>query len=580
MPSPKPHRAIASTLMNSATMHHAARGGSRLPDWGTLTGITVALMICLPLFAVLWLAFFPEENIWPHLFSTVLPQYVRNTLILMCGVAGGTLLIGVSTAWLVTHYDFSGRNLFVWCLLLPFAVPAYVIAFIYTELLEFSGPLQTMLRSAFGWSSVADYYFPSIRSIGGAICMMVLVLYPYVYLLARSAFLEQSESLIEAAAMLGQPRRKSFFSISLPMARPAIVVGVAMALMETLNDFGTVDYFAVSTLTVGIFDVWQNMGNLSGAAQISCLLLFFVLLLLFVERFGRKHQKLVQPSASRFRRSQRVQLSGWQHGVATLWCALPIVLGFVIPLLMLSSNAIRYFDVSWTPEFRKIAINTLLLSLAAAVLAVSLGIFLAYITRIKSNRWLLASARLASCSYALPGAVLALGIMIPFAAIDNGVDAFMREHFNISTGLILSGTVWVLLSAYVVRFLAVAFGSVESSLTKITPSMDMAARSLGEKPLSMLWHVHIPLMRSGIVTALLVVFVDCMKELPATLLLRPFNFETLATHVYHLASDELIEQSSLAALLIVLTGLIPVIVLSLTLDRGNSLVHKHSDALE
>ncbi len=563
--------------MNTLTINSQSRSHSLLPDWGTVTGIVVALMICLPLFAVIWLALFPEENIWPHLFSTVLPHYVSNTLVLMCGVAAGTLVVGVSTAWLVTHYEFTGRGLFVWSLLLPFAVPAYVIAFIYTELLEFSGPLQTLLRTAFDWQGADDYSFPAIRSIGGAICMMVLVLYPYVYLLARSAFLEQSVSLIEAAAMLGHPRRKSFFSISLPMARPAIAVGVAMALMETLNDFGTVDYFAFSTLTVGIFDVWQNMGNLSGAAQISCLLLFFVLLLLFVERLGRKHQKLIQPASSRFRPSQRVPLKGWHHGAATLWCAMPVVFGFVIPFLLLCRNAIRYFDVSWTPEFREIAINTLLLSASAAALAVCLGIFLAYITRIKNNRWLLACARLASCSYALPGAVLALGILIPFAAIDNQVDSFMRERFNISTGLILSGTVWVLLSAYVVRFLAVAFGSVESSLCKITPSMDMAARSLGEKPLSMLWHVHIPLMRSGIVTALLVVFVDCMKELPATLLLRPFNFETLATHVYQLASDELIEQSSLAALLIVLTGLIPVIVLSLTLDRGNSLVHQQAD---
>lgn len=531
-------------------------------------------MICLPLFAVATLAIFPEDNVWPHLLSTVLPHYIFNTLVLMAGVAIGTLVIGVSTAWLVTHYDFTGRRIFVWALLLPFAVPAYVIAFVYTELLEFSGPIQTLLRSIFGWQSASDYYFPKIRTLGGATLMMVLVLYPYVYLLARSAFLEQSASLLEAAKVLGQPKSRSFFSISLPLARPAIAVGVAMALMETLNDFGTVDYFAVNTLTAGIFDVWQNMGNLSGGAQISCLLLIFVFLLLFIERFSRKHQKQFQPTSSRFRRLQRTPASGWKNTLLCLCCAIPIVLGFVIPVIILTDYSIRYFDISWTDEFKKTAANSLMLSLVAAFAAVCLGVFLAYSARIKQSRLLIACTRLASTSYALPGAVLAIGILIPFAALDNSIDTFMREHFDKSTGLLFSGTIFVIIFAYVVRFLAVAFGSVESSLAKITPSMDMAARSLGQKPAAMLWHVHLPLMRSGILTALLVVFVDCMKELPATLLLRPFNFDTLATHVYQLASDELIEQSALAALLIVLTGLIPVLLLSFTLDRGKTLARK------
>ena len=547
-----------------------SRSSLKFPDFSTVVAIGIALMICLPLLAVIKLALFPTENIWPHLFRTVLPHYLFNTLVLMAGVAAGTLLIGVSTAWLVTHYDFTGRRIFVWALLLPFAVPAYVIAFVYTELLEFSGPLQSLLRSILGWESATDYYFPKIRTLGGATLMMVLVLYPYVYLLARSAFLEQSASLLEAARVLGQPRRRSFFAISLPLARPAIVVGVAMALMETLNDFGTVDYFAVQTLTAGVFDIWQNMGNLSGGAQIACLLLLFVFLLLLIERFGRKHQKQFQPSASRFRQFHRTRATGWHNVLLFLCCAIPVLLGFIIPIMILLEYSIRYFDESWTEEFRQTATNSLLLSATAAVIAVGLGILLAYSNRIKKNKLLQACTRLASTSYALPGAVLAIGIMIPFATIDNTIDSFMRAQFGISTGLILSGTVFALLFAYVVRFLAVAFGSVESSLAKITPSMDMAARSLGQKPSKMLWTVHIPLMKSGILTALLVVFVDCMKELPATLLLRPFNFDTLATHVYQLASDELIEQSALAALLIVLTGLIPVILLSLTLDRSRS----------
>lgn len=542
-----------------------------LPAISTIASIVVALTICVPLLTVVWLALVPSENIWPHLISTVLPTYLLNTFLLMCGVAIGTLVIGVSTAWLVTQYQFTGRSLLVWALLLPFAVPAYVIAYVYTDLLEFSGPLQSFLRDLFGWQSSRDYYFPKIRTLGGAICMMILVLYPYVYLLARSAFLEQSASLSEATRVLGQSRTRGFFAVSLPMARPAIAIGVAMALMETINDYGTVDYFAVPTLAAGIFDVWQSMNNLSGAAQISCLLLLFVVCLIAIERFSRKHRKLYQPPATRFRQVDRTRLTGATNVAALAVCSLPVILGFVVPAGILLLYAIENFADSWTPEFRTIALNTLILSLTAASVAVCLGIFLSYSSRINNSSILSFTKRLASSSYALPGAVLAIGVTAPFAKFDNSLDALMREYFNYPTGLLLSGTVFALIFAYAVRFMAVALGAVESSLEKITPNMDMAARSLGDKPGKMLWRVHIPLMRSGIFTALLVVFVDCMKELPATLILRPFNFDTLATYVYQFASDELLEQSALAALLIVVIGLLPVLLLSLTLDQGNRL---------
>lgn len=547
------------------------------PKLSVIAGVAVALTICLPLASVVWLAFFPEENIWPHLVSTVLTRYVMNTVALMAGVAFGTLIIGVGTAWMVTHYEFTGRSHLVWALLLPFAVPAYVIAYVYTDLLEFSGPLQSLLRDIFGWQSARDYYFPRIRSLGGAMCMMILVLYPYVYLLARSAFVEQSASLFEAAKILGKSRRSSFFAISLPMARPAIAIGVAMALMETVNDYGTVDYFAVPTLAAGLFDVWQGMNNLGGAAQISCLILVFVLFLIMLERLSRKHQKLYQPSATRFRQLERTRLTGGANLAAFLLCLLPVVLGFIIPAGVLLDYAIRYFDVSWTPEFRTIAMNSLMLSSIAACVAVSLGIFLSYNARINRSDLLNLCKRLAGSSYALPGAVLAVGVIVPFTLFENTLDQWSRSTFDVSTGQILTGSIFVLVFAYAVRFMAVALGAVESSLEKITPSMDMAARSLGDKPRRMLWRVHIPLMRSGIITALLVVFVDCMKELPATLLLRPFNFDTLATYVYQYASDELLEESALAALMIVATGLIPVLLLSLTLDRGNRLTSRSEE---
>ena len=544
------------------------------PQFSVLASIAVALTICLPLASVVWLALFPEENIWPHLLATVLPDYVFHTLALMVGVAIGTLLIGVGTAWMVTHYEFTGRFILVWALLLPFAVPAYVVAYVYTDLLEFSGPLQSALRDVFGWQTTRDYYFPRIRSLGGAICMMILVLYPYVYLLARSAFVEQSASLFEAARILGQSRRSGFLTVSLPLARPAIAIGVAMALMETVNDYGTVDYFAVPTLAAGLFDVWLGMNNLGGAAQIACLILVFVMFLILLERFSRKHQKLYQPSATRFRQLERTRLRGGANVAVFILCLLPVLLGFIIPAAVLLNYSIRYFDVSWTPEFRSIAANSLILSTLAACVAVCVAIFLSYSARINQSEVLNVCKRLAGSSYALPGAVLAIGVIIPFTLFENTVDSMMREYFGLSTGQILTGGIFSLVFAYAVRFMAVALGAVESSLEKITPSMDMAARSLGNKPRRMLWRVHIPLMRSGIVTALLVVFVDSMKELPATLILQPFNFDTLATYVYQFASDELLEESALAALMIVATGLIPVLLLSLTLDRGNRLASK------
>ena len=539
-------------------------------NW-TLLAVTVAFIVLLPILSVIWLAFNPEENIWPHLFNTVLGEYVINTLGLMLGVAAGVTVIGVGTAWLVTHYQFFGRRIFNWALLLPFAVPAYVIAYVYTDLLDYAGPVQSSLRMLFDWKLASDYYFPHIRSLPGAICMMTLVLYPYVYLLSRAAFLEQSASVLEAARVLGGSTRGLFFKVALPMARPAIAVGLAMALMETLNDFGTVDYFAVRTLTAGLYDVWLGMNNLGGGAQIASLLLVFVMMLIGMEKISRRHRENFQPSATRFRKPDRKQLHGRHSAIAFSLCFLPILLGFLIPAWMLVNYAVTYFEVSWTAEFRQIAINSLSLSATAAVTAVIIGIVLSYSQRLQPTALLKASVNVSSLGYAVPGAVLAIGVIIPFAAIDNGVDAFMREHFDFSTGLILSGTTFALVFAYTVRFLAVAYGSVDASMKKISPHMDDAARSLGHSPLTILGKIHLPLMKSGVLTAALVVFVDCMKELPATLVLRPFNFDTLATHVYQFASDELIGEAALGSLLIVLVGLAPVILLTTTIDRSQQL---------
>ena len=545
-----------------------ARPSIAINPW-TAGALLVALLVALPIASVLVLALFPEENIWGHLAATVLPNYIRTTLTLMLGVALGTAVLGVATAWLVTMCRFPGRRFFEWALLLPFAVPAYVIAYVYTDVLQYSGAVQIFLRELFGWSSAADYWFPPIRSLGGAICMMSLVMYPYVYLLARSAFLEQSPHILDVSRIMGHGPWSSFFRVSLPLARPAIAVGLALVLMETLNDFGTVDYFAVRTLTAGIYDVWLSMGNLGGGAQIASVMLIFVAILITVERFGRRKQRHFQ-SAKRYQALETYSLRGWRSALATALCLLPFIAGFVVPALVLGGYAYGNFEKSWTPEFRSYASNSLLLSASAAALAMFIGLFLAYSRRLRGGKTLLATARFAALGYAMPGAVLAIGVMIPLARFDNSVDAFMRASFGISTGLLLSGTVFALIFAYVVRFLAVSLGAIESSLSKITPTMDMASRSLGHGPLATLRKVHLPLIRGGLLTAVLVVFVDCMKELPATLILRPFNFDTLATHVYQFASDELLAECSLGALMIVLAGLIPVILLSQTISRSRS----------
>lgn len=534
---------------------------NRLDGWQLSTHLFAALAV-LPVLAIVWLAFFPEENIWPHLISTSLPGYIKNTLTLMAGVGVGVFLTGVSTAWLVTHYEFPLRRQFEWMLLLPLAIPAYVIAYMYTDLLEFAGPIQQFIRSVFGWELASDYWFPNIRSMGGGILLMGLVLYPYVYLLARAAFLEQSPNLFEASRLLGHSPRRTFLTVSLPIARPAIVVGTALALMETLNDFGTIDFFAIRTLTAGLYDVWLGMGNLGGAAQISTTMLSFVILLLSLEYFGRRKQRFYQ-SARRFSDKTRVHLSRRKAWWLTLFCAIPVIAGFFIPVLLLIKLAIVYFEVSWTAEFRNYALNSLLLSTGAAMMTLAIAIIIAYARRLhRSSKSILIASRLASLGYAVPGAVLAVGVIIPFAAMDNFIDALMRKHFDYSSGLLLSGTVFAIIFAYVVRFLAVSIGSIESSLSKVSESMDMAARTLGYSASTVLIKLHLPLIKGGILTAGMVVFVDSMKELPATLILRPFNFETLATQVYQFASDEMIGESALGSLFIVLVGMLPVIYLS------------------
>ncbi|MGA0382693.1 MAG: ABC transporter permease [Arenicellales bacterium] len=543
---------------------------SRLNRW-TIGAVLAAILVFIPIGSVLLLSLGDSGDVWPHLIGTALPEYVGTTLWLLLGVGVSVFLTGVTTAWLVTMCRFPGRRIFEWLLLFPLAIPAYVMAYAYTDLLEYAGPVQSSLRALFGWQSARDYFFPPVRSLGGAIMFMGLVLYPYVYLLARSAFLEQSVSVLEVSRVLGKGPWQTFKTVSFPAARPAIVVGVSLALMETLNDYGTVDFFAVYTLTAGLIDVWLGMGSLAGGAQIASSMLVFVILLIVLERMSRRHQKVYQQASSRFKTLPTYSLKGWRSALAFGLCALPVIAGFVVPVLVLGQLSIVYFDRSWTPEFKSYALNSLTLSAGAALVALLVALFIAYARRLREGRVLRVATRAASLGYAVPGAVLAVGILIPFATFDNALDAFMRNWFGVSSGLLLSGTVVAVMFAYVVRFLAVAVGQVESSLEKISPSVDMAARTLGFRAGQTLIRYHLPLIRGGLLTAVMVVFVDCMKELPATLLLRPFNFETLATYVYRFASDEMLGEAALGSLTIVAVGLLPVAFLSRMISRSRQL---------
>ncbi len=521
----------------------------------------------VPLLTVVAMAIAPSDDIWHHLAETVLWDYVSTTAILTIGVGIGVTVIGAGTAWLVTMCKFPARGIFNWALLLPLAVPAYILAFVFTDQIEYAGTVQTALRALFDWQNRQDYWFPEIRSLGSAIIVMTLVLYPYVYLLARAAFLEQSVCVIEVSRTLGKGPWRSFFFVALPLARPAIVIGVTLALMETVNDFGTVDFFAVNSFTAGIYDVWLNMNSPSGAAQLATVLLLFVLALISAERWARRGQAF-HHTTSNYRALPNYELKGLAAALAFIVCLVPVALGFVLPAGVLTNYAINFYEETLSANYLAYAANSLTLAAFTAVLAVAIGVFMAYGVRISGAKVIRAVTRLASVGYAVPGAVLAIGIVVPLGAFDNALDTLSRTVFGIQTGLLLSGTVAGLVYGYLARFLALSHGTMESSLDKITLSMDGAARTLGHGPAGTLRFVHFPLMRGSLLTATLLVFVDCMKELPLTLILRPFNYDTLATFVYQYASDELLEESALGALSIVIAGILPVILLSVSVIRS------------
>ncbi|VEP18414.1 ABC-type Fe3+ transport system, permease component [Hyella patelloides LEGE 07179] len=536
-------------------------------NFWTIAVIAIACIIATPIIFVFSSIFADAGDIWQHLIDTVLKDYIINSCWLMLGVGFGVLLIGVGTAWLVTMCQFWGSRWLEWLLLLPLAAPAYLLAYAYTDMLDYFGPVQTFLRGVFGWTTIRDYWFPNVRSVWGAILMLTLVLYPYVYLLARVAFLEQSVCTLEASRSLGCNPWRSFLTIALPLARPSIMAGLALALMETLNDFGTVEYFGVSTFTTGIYRTWLGMGERAAAAQLAALLMLFILALIVVERLSRQQAKYYQLSGSG-KQLPKYELGLFRGMGAGIACLLPVALGFLVPAWYLLRMTWLNLENAWDDDFWSLTSHSFILAIATAIIAMIISLVMAYGQRLQPNWAMRSSVRIAAMGYAIPGSVIAVGILIPLGSFDNSLDSFMRANFGISTGLLLSGTVASLIFAYLVRFLAVAFSSIESSLNKITPSLDDASRSLGYGATTTLVKVHTPLMSGGLLTAAMLVFVDVMKELPATLVIRPFNFDTLAIRVYQYASDERLIEASAPALAIVVVGIIPVILLTWRITRS------------
>lgn len=538
----------------------------RLPDRWSVGAFLIASMVLLPILSVVWIAFHPTENIWGHLIATTLPRYLRNSIILMTATGLLTAAIGTGTAWLVVMTRFPGRRVLEWALLLPLALPAYIAAYALVDFWEYAGPLQTWLRAAFGWQSARDYYFPEIRSIWAAIFVLSLAMYPYTYLLARAAFREQSANMLEVARALGCGPFALFWRVALPLARPAIAAGSAIVMMEVLNDFGTVDYFAVQTLTTGIFTTWLQGYNAGGAAQIACVILTMVLFLAAFEKFNRR-KKRFHSLSSRKVPVTPATLYGAKAWTVTLVCFLPVLFGFLIPFSIIAGHAMDEWSEWLDPKLWRAIGNTLMLAGSAAIVTILGALFLVYGARQSQGKLLRILMPITSIGYAAPGAVLAIGILFPLAAFDTVLADTIERWTGVDVGLLLTGTAAAVVIAYSVRFFAIGLGAVDSAMGRVTPSMDMASRSLGRTLGQTLRDVHIPLIRGSVIVGATLIFVDGVKELPATLILRPFNFDTLAVRVYHEASLEHLERAAPAAILVTLVGLLPILILARATNR-------------
>ena len=538
-------------MVNAKLLKRYFRSHDQVSGW-SLTTLFLALVLIGPFVAILFTAAGDSEGLWPHLLTTVMPRYVANTLWLMLGVGVLSLIFGIVTAWILARFDFPGAKILEWALLLPATVPAYIIAYTYTDLLEYAGPVQGLLRDLFGWTSAREYWFPEIRSMGGAILVMASVLYPYIYLMARTAFRLTPVSYFEVARL---NNRNPTFTVDLPLARPAIIAGLALVLMEVMSDFGTVEFFAVETLTLGIFNVWLGMNNLTAAAQIAGMAFIFILALVVIERSARRRQRF-NDTSGRATTLAAIQVSGGKATLCFILCLLPIILGFIIPAAILLSFVVKGLAITNVDALLTATINSLVISLVAAISVIAIATVMILVTTYKKHPLLKVLTTVSALGYAFPGAILAIGV-VSFAGGIDGVAATL----GLSDGILIGG-LGLLVLAYIMRFQAVGHGAILSGVNRLSPNIMSASFVLGRGFTSSMRLLAPPLLRKSMIAGGILVFVDVMKELPMTLLLRPFNYETLSTYVYQFAKDELLEESALAALLIIIAGLGPVILIN------------------
>lgn len=537
-------------------------GSGRLSPW-SIGAAVLAVVFLGPILSVFVAAAGDSQGLWSHLSQTVLPRYVSNTLVLMAGVAVVTLVFGLSAAWTTVRYDFPGRRMFEWVLLLPAAVPAYIIAYVYTDFLEFAGPVQGLLRDMFGWTSARDYWFPEIRSMGGATLVIGAVLYPYVYIMSRTAFLLTPAPLYEVGML---SRRSPFWRVGLPLARPAVVAGLALVLMETISDFGTVEFFAIETLTLGIFNVWLGMNSLTAAAQIASVAFLFILALLVFEVLARARRRF-NDSTRNPKPVRPAKATGLQAAACWAVCLTPIMIGFLLPVIILAGFVFQGHSLDFSDAVLSAAFNSIVLAAAVAVCVMAAATFMGVVANYQGGPGLRRLTAVSSIGYAFPGTILAIGVVTAAGALDDGIGRVLQSVLGLSYEGLLTSGIGLVIFACVIRFQAIGYGAVTTGLGRLPPNMMAASRTLGHGFGESLWKVILPLVRSSFVAGGLLVFVDVMKELPMTLLLRPFNYETLATFVYQFAKDELLEEAALPALIIILTGVVPVLMMNEVLNR-------------
>lgn len=527
--------------------------------------ILIVLFIATPVLTILFNLFKGPGEIWGHLASTVLWDYVINSFLLIFGVGGLSLVLGISSAWLVSTCQFPGRKLFEWALILPLSIPTYIMAYTYAGILDFAGPVQSLLRNSFGL--ILPGHYLDIMNVKGVIFIMSFVLYPYVYVIARSSFINQSRTILESSRVLGSSPWRTFFKVALPVTRPALVGGVSLVLMEVLNDYGAVKYYGVSTFTTGIFRAWFSFNDANAAIYLSALLMLFVFALIVIERLQRGGARFDQGGATN-RPLRRYNLTKGKAALAFLTCMVPLFFGFIVPVMQLLSWAFKTAPKVVDFEFLAMVSNSFLLALTAAISAVIMATILIYAVKLNQNMLIRSLSKLAILGYSIPGAVIAVGVLIPLLALDKNLSSLLYNTLGINIGLLFSGTLFILAFAYVVRFMAVAYNPIDAGFKKICQNLDEVSRSLGISPFKTLTRVNIPLIKGAMLSGALLVFVDVLKELPLTLILRPFNFNTLATKAFELAGDELVPESSSAALIIIATGIIPIILLSKLISKN------------